>query len=377
MVKFKTQIFYIAFLGTACLTSCKPAPLIPGFPMGLNEKGMNAQIKKNVSDGKFTLEKNDSNAYNYNWKISDTSIYTRVSFNHDGLIDGKLRITVVNLSDSMTNKDVDESLDEVNANDAGLDDVFAESLGPTKTHLFYFTCPKIKLDMVLLHLHDVYGKEDSITVDRDFDNDTLFVNYHFHDKNSQIVLRRGNIHRPSVYIPFSHISRAYVYQLSKSYDSEFNEIRETKRKQLKPADIISVPISYRIEKNVDKYGYEEISLPLTIDISVRNRHTLFESRRIRSMKGSIVIKDGYGELLESIDNIEYDTHDLNSEQPGILHALGDEVIVSSYSNYRATLNLNDRTISPKFKAAVIQGQSFGIEFVPNAIKFSDGTILKD
>ena len=378
MVKLKMQMFYIAILAIVYLTSCNEVPLIHEFPIGMSEKDLSLKINEGLIDGKFVLANtNDSNEFYYNWKLTDTSLFTKVSFNQDGVIDGKLRITVINLNDSTIVKDLDESLDEIKMRDAAKNNILALNLSPTKSRIIYSTCPKVKLDKVLLHLHELYGKVDSIIVDRGWNNDTAYVKYYFHYKNSEIILRRENILPPSVYIPFSHTASACVYQLSKSYDSEFNEIREMKRKQLKPADIIRVPISYRIERNVDKYGYEEITLPLTIDISIMNRRTLLESRSIRSMKGSIVIKDEYDELLQSIDDIEYDTHDLNSQQPGIVHALGGEIIATNSIRYNAALNIKSRTIPLKFKSAVLQGQAFSLEFIPNAIKFSDGAVLKD
>jgi hypothetical protein len=378
------QLFACTIVAGFILTSCKSHSLIPGFEIGMSELEIRSEVNNKLATGEFAkYEKGDTIRFYYNWKLLDTSIYTRVSFNRDGVPQGKLRIEVIELTDSVTIKDLNEPLESVVAKEEYADRMLHFDLGVNLTRLVYTTCPLVKLTKSLLYLKKKYGKEDSVTYKtsaNDFyqKEDTSYTLYHFHDNNSNVVLMCEKIMPPTYYIPFPHSHSAIIYRTSKSYDSELHALVEEQRSKLKPADIIKIPLDYEIEKHKDYYGYETTTIVMSTRIGIENRLTVLESRDISSIKGKLVISDTFGEVLFTAASSEYSVEGLSSEKPGIRYALGGGGVSSQ------SYNLNDVKVqigstspeSKNLRDAIAYNRKLKVEIVPEVIKFADGSLLK-
>jgi len=381
MYNLKSTLAYAILLMAIIITSCKSHALVPGFAIGMSTEEFTSSIKAKVANGEFMKsDDNDTLHFIHQMRLKDTSIWTNVSFNHDGIPYGNLRICVIDLTDSVKVIDVPESIDVAAAKEVPEDEMLHGRLGPESTRIVYTTCPMVKFTKSLLYLNDLYGKEDSITYmiylnSNTMAFDTTYTLYHFHDSKSNIVLRRKKVLPPSFYIPYSHTKRAQIYQVSKNYEKEFQQVKEEKRKKLRPSDIIRVPVEYTIVSNKNDYGSEDVNLELTTNIYLSDRITLIESREINSMKGKVIISDTYGQVLKICENIEYNIEGLNSVKPGLTYALGGEPILTNSISYKAHLSVIPSRNPQELKDAVRNNRKLSIEFVPDALIFSDGSIL--
>lgn len=93
------------------------------------------------------------------------------------------------------------------------------------------------------------------------------------------------------------------------------------------------------------------------------------------MKGKVIISDSYGQVLKICENIEYNIEGLNSVKPGITYALGGEPVATNSRIYKAHLLVIPSGNSQDLKDAVRNNRKLLLEFVPDALKFSDGSIL--
>jgi len=352
--------------------------------MGMSEQEMKSQSKEKLASGEFIESDytHDSTHFIHYWKLLDTSIYTRVGFNNDGVPNGSIRITVVDLKEPRSGHVVGESIEAVKAKEVACDQIENFSTAPDSTRIWNTTCPQSKVTKVLSYLRKLYGSEDSITVGRyknpwDVADDTLSIYHHFHDGNSEIIVRTSSMLPASFYIPFPHFQRAIVYQFSKTYAAQFEAVREELRKRMTPRDVVSIPVSYKVDKHKDDNGNAQVYLDLTILIAIDSRKSLIESRPIHSIRGKIITSDLYGEVLNVSGSLEIMTPILTSLQPGLPYALGD---ISKgglkWDENQVTLMVTHELCSQRFKDAVRDGNELKIEFVPDALIFSDGSILK-
>lgn len=403
MYKLKWFLACILIAGTI-LSSCKSHQLIPGFTMGMSEQELKSSKENKLATGEFIKSRysEDSSSFIYNWRLLDTTIYTSVAFNNDGAPFGNLRICVININDSLINRVLPQPYNQVKYEESDREFILNADRGSTGTQIVYSTCPEVKFRRVLAYLQSNYGKQDSITYqinkytvdsypfheahigppsqiimnDTTAVEDTVYTKYHFHNSKSKIVLRRSKIFPPSQIISFSHISSVVVYQMSNSYESELAKIIDEKKKGLKPSDIISAPIYYQLENRKDANGYKATFVMMTMTVGMKNRRTFIESREISSIKGRIVIKDIYDEVLKTIDDVEYETNGLTSKYPGMDYALDDEAVFGNTTTYHPWLEVSPRFDSQKFQDAIRNNRKLKIEFVPDAIRFLDGSVLK-
>lgn len=377
-------LFACIIVAVILLISCKSHPLIPGFDIGLSEQKMKSQSKEKLASGEFIKSDymGDSTHFIHYLKLLDSAIYTRVGFNNDGVPNGSLRITVVDLGEPRKGYVVRESIEAVKAKRVASDHFENYSTVPDSTWIWITNCPQSKVTKVLSYLKKLYGSEDSSTVRKyknpwDIADDTLSVYHHFHDDNSEIIVRTSSMLPASFYIPYPHFQRAIVYQVSKKYDTEFQAVKEELNRSIMPSDVISIPVQYKVDKRKDEFGDAQVYLDLTILISIDSRKSLIESRPIRSMRGKMIISDLYGEVLQVSSSWEIKTPALKSLKPGLPYALGD---VSKggwrYDEIAITLMVTHELCSQRFKDAVRNGIDLKVVFVPDVILFSDGSTLK-
>ncbi|MDP1764492.1 MAG: hypothetical protein Q8L07_11480 [Sediminibacterium sp.] len=209
--------------------------------------------------------------------------------------------------------------------------------------------------------------------------DTSSIRYFFHTSNSIIVLKRSRFYDPIYFIPYTYCSQVALCQYSKSYDTELKQEQDAILQKLRPWDLITIPMRYEIVNKNKKYKFSSTYLDLFAGIGMYGRKTLAENREIESLKGKIVINDNYGNLLQWINDIEIEA---NSSLPsegsiGLLRAIGEEEAYGYYiSAYRLSIYVGHKDISNTLKEAVNSKHKLSIEFVPDIIKFKDGTVLK-
>jgi hypothetical protein len=106
---------------------------------------------------------------------------------------------------------------------------------------------------------------------------------------------------------------------------------------------------------------------MTIDIgSSEHLKTYLEVRKIRSMKGKILISDLYGELLYTMDGIELNAENsIPTKPPGLSHALDEQIDLITTRTHKYELYVDHPSHSVAFKNAVRNGTTLKIEFVPD------------
>ena len=174
--------------------SCKSQKLLPGFSIGMSEQETKEEIKSNIDNGNFKKSSySDSTTFIFNWKLLDSTIYTTVSFNDDGVYSGDLRICVIDINEPTATQKTPEPSDVVVENISKYETIYALKANEAEIVISYSTCPIYKFNKVLQFLQQKFGKEDSITyqinknIERDegwdmarLISDTFYYKYHFH-----------------------------------------------------------------------------------------------------------------------------------------------------------------------------------------------------
>ena len=245
------------------------------------------------------------------------------------------------------------------------------------------------------HLSNRYGSADSIsyitqrvwnthydleTGKRQERLDTAFWIYHFHDNESEIQLRRDRIDKPNKYIPFIHYHVAEIHQMVANYEKELASFIEARRKLLTTKDIVSVPIEVR-EYDRDRNGQPGHILALTADInnSQGKMVAIEENRPIIGVKGRIVIKDNFGDSIYSFPDFKIDLEEELKVacSPGLQFLFYDPSVTVYRETLRTlTLDLDHPETPRKIKLEIADGNKLRASFVPEAIHFSDGTVLR-
>jgi len=149
---------------------------------------------------------------------------------------------------------------------------------------------------------------------------------------------------------------------------------------MRHSDLIIIPLFYNIEKKTADYGKVMTYLMVRATFDPDLRKTLAENREIELMKGKIIINDKYGTLLQEFRDIEIQAHGSlpSKNEPGLDFACSfqDGVVRFNLYTYKLGIYVEHQDNSNAFKQAFEMGNTLSIEFVPDAIMFTDGTILK-
>lgn len=220
---------------------------------------------------------------------------------------------------------------------------------------------------------------DTIAIKNEID--TSEFNYYFHSNNAIIVLKRSSFWNPVYYVPFEHLSQCELYQYSKNFNKEVEEIKKSILDSLKPADVITIRMYYYIHGITDKYGIKRDYLDISVNLSPSLRKTSLESREIESMKGRIIIYDRYKKELQTFYEIEINAFgSLPARDNGnyglayVFNGTAHELYRPNSFNIKAYIGHKDNSVA--LKQAIALKQDLSIEFIPDAILFKDGTILK-
>jgi hypothetical protein len=212
--------------------------------------------------------------------------------------------------------------------------------------------------------------------------DTTLWKCYFHDKKSTILLRRGMAEKPSKHIPFVHYNRAELHQISTNYEKELDSIIEARRKALTPKDIITVPVFIEVKSLRGLYDTKETGLFLTALVDPTNRVANEEQRSISSIKGHVIIMDNFGDSIFYCPDMKIDLEIPIPPhlKPGLQYVLDYEGIfgLPFYETKRTKfIRINSPEVPEKLKSAVALHEKIKAKYIPEAILFSDGTVLKD
>lgn len=374
-------IFYVLII--LYTTSCKNQELIPGFEIGMTDQELTESIEKAVSNESFKSSVHlDTSEFEYQWIINSQPLYSTVSFNNDGLSFGNLRICVIDITDPPVLRTVSEPFEDVEHKILDHESIIAFKKNANETSLSYSTCPTKKYQIVMTEIEKRYGKEDSTTyriVDFFSGTDTAYYYHHFHDVNSRIIVRTGKLLPATNYINFPHINSVLIYELSNSYELDLQVLIEQERSKLRPENIITIPITYTISEEVNKWGFEDTYLEMFIYITPDLRKSIVDYRSINSLKGVIYFYDQFHDVLDSVQNIELNTSSAlpPKGEPGLRFALGEsEPYTFTPVQYKPRLKVNHQNVSQNLREAVKNRNKLKIEFLPKYILFEDGTVLK-
>lgn len=416
------------------LISCSPKSLTPNFKIGMEENVWRDPINSMRKRAELNAEKNtDSLSFKFKITIGDTILNATIGINNDGISKGKLRVLTLNFldtagiintisTDPIYPSPLADSIQLYNSypNFTYMDKNNQPRITHTIGAVFYISAyQKVfaflkksfgqpdsvldnnnhRLDTVDFAKHKVQGGSetkvkngwdlDLIGVDAaDFKRidsikakmiDTSSLSYYFHDDKSIIVFERSRFNRANYFMPFPYTTKAYLYQYSKSYEQELIETQSAILKGMRPSDLITIPLYYDVEKKKMAYGLELTYLNVRRDLDPSLRKTRAEPKEIESMKGKILISDKYGSILQEMPDIEIQAHgSLTSiSRPGLDYAIGNGASdVYHLYNYGLSIYVGHKDISNALKQAVAMNSSLSIEFVPNVILFTDGSVLK-
>lgn len=386
---------YLLSLLLTCslIVSCKNKQLFKDFTLGDEETQWKNNIQKGIQNSTLTpnVYDGDTVSYRSNIKYGLDSIPVNIAFNNDGVPFGKLRIITMSLNDSTNSKVVDSN--EINKlNQSNCQNIF--TYGDKATNeliLWYSICPKNRFEKCLSMLTAMNGKCDSTTYTIK-NRDTLNYHFHFHNANSTFILTRDIYNEPSNIVPFQFCSVAYLTTKSNEYEKELQTTIADKKMRLKPLEAFSFKGKCEIKEEVDKYGFTDTKLKVSIPLNDECRTSKVENRAVTGMKGTIIFKDAFNEKLDEIQDIEINN----------IKTLNGEVKAGyncAVSNTNSTVNSKlyvtgkifreylsaafepiiypfhkDRT--NKFKFAVKNHSKIHVEYVPTVIVFEDGAIWK-
>lgn len=155
--------------------------------------------------------------------------------------------------------------------------------------------------------------------------------------------------------------------------------RNIVNKNIRPSDLITIPLRYEINNKADENGFGGKYLSLSTLLEPKQRKTLAETREIESLKGKILIKDKYGDLLQVLNDIEIECKGSLPAigKAGLAYAIGeDERVFYTSNEYKISLYVNHKDNSSALKQAVSLNHDLSVEFIPEAIMFTGGSILK-
>lgn len=425
------------FLIITLTISCSSKRLSPDFRVGASEAEWNDSIKSLLKTGKLKYAyDSDTLSFEYNLKITDTLYDCILMLNNDGISKGKLRVISYSFANNKGVRNANLNSSDPQYPNPAEDSLLYEVLswegalvsraesGKMSSISLLEIFPKQHYDRVYTHILELYGQPDSICdrngsrldtinyknhivkdvlfhptkekavkssrekpdfswISKSFIDqgiDTSLIKYFFHSKNSVVVLERSQLFQPNYFIPFQHFTKTLLYEYVNLYDSELNAVMVELSKNLKPNELITVPFDYTIERRILEYGITRTYVNLSGRLEPGLRKTEVERREIESMKGSIIVKDKYGTILQNLSNVEIKSNgSLPSKgEIGLVRVTGNNHIMNNYTmaEYSAQLYLDSYESTEAFKQAVNLNYDLFIEFVPNVILFTDGTLLK-
>lgn len=428
-------MYRLAFLlAIIYLSSCASKNIAPEFSIGSSEKTWKDTIRSMVKSGKLkSAFSSDSFSFKYNFKIDNLSLPCIVMVNNDGIDGGKLRVLAFNFTNSEGIVKPNPNSTDSNYPTPKEDSILFDQLSWERAFVFRDTegrinsigsqiYPKVNYDKLYEFIKKNYGNPDSILDYNDnrldtinfthhkvkdvvfkptivsstnedsepdfswlkgpqIDNsiDTSNLRFYFHDSKSIIVIERSQLFPAHYYIPFPHYNEMLVYQYSKGYENELKEAQKEVLKTLQPKDLITIPMNYSVETKSLSYGFKETYVTLSANLEPMLRKTLAEERDIESLKGSVLISDKYGTLIQEVGEVEIASNGslISRGKPGLLKAIGKgDRLMFRREQFTASLNVRAKQSTTAFKNAVAMNYDMSIVFVPDAIRFADGSILK-
>ncbi len=374
--KLMRRIF-ILFVACIFFASCgSKQSIIPGFNLGMSESDWKKEITSKINNGVVLDMESDSVTLKYNWKISDTSIVVKASFNGDGIPHDDLRVIFINLNN------LDGFTDTVKKGffaDTSLNDnvPFADLPG----EFAFDACLKSRFDVVLNHIRRVYGKPDSVSYDLDdrfAPVDTVQTLHHFTNGSENITVWHTSTKVKSRLIPEIHYEKAGVTIMNSNYETGLRKVMKKRASTLQPYDIIRCTLFTRTVEKTEGHGLKKVYLRVWGELTSNSRVDKSETRDIEDLKGRIRLEDKFGDLIMNFLDVEIKLQGpIKSVIPGMDYLLGENVVrMEQPTQIDYYLDINHKECSEKLRNAVLNGSEINGMFIPELIRFSDGEILR-
>lgn len=373
----KFLLAFVSILFFGCKSNVSP---IPGIKLGMEESEWKNSVERLKSAGTLQTIGNDSTEYKYKWKLADTSIVVKASFNGDGLPFGNLRIIYLRLTS--TEGYTDTVLFRLDTDTSGIN--LPDSLSNLPDEFIFQACLKNKFDLLKQQMEATYSRLDSISyeiqkISNGFDTSGYF--FHFHKGSTSFILWHSQLLDRSRRVPYYHYEYAGVIIKTKNYDSDFNDVLAKRAMILKPSDIFTCNLSTDVIIEKNERGISSTYLSMNKEISSIDRMHIEESRQIIDMKGKIIITDKYDQVLNILEGIDMNLQFPIAAKfiPGITYLLGngEHFRLETQNNYGLKLNVYHNENSKELINAIRMGEDVYARFEATVIKFEDGTIIKN
>jgi len=363
----------LCIFGILSLYSCttKKVQILSGVQIGASEDQWRSFLRKEGEAGRYEMN-TDTISGTYNWEILDTIFTVDAKFNGDGVPYGGLRVVYFNLNnrDGFTAKLFETPIDTFGTTDNGkeLPDEFAMD-----------ACLKSRFDSLKFKLQVLFGKYDSIEINYSkINGDTLSERVYFSSDGYIVKMLCSKLLPPSKLIPFSHYDRAFVLIQHRDYEKLLASTISERLPKLKPSDVIKCTIpTFRVERS-NGFGSKDYRLRVKGEVASYDRQDLTESRPIEGLKGKIYFLDKYSDTLDTYDDYDLPLRgSLTVFKPGLLRLEGTLAYsIETPTEIDFEVNIYHKDCSDKLRNAVLEDRLITAVFVPEMIKFSDGTILR-
>lgn len=379
----------------------------------MSENAWKNELRKNIATARFSEISKDSLTGLFTWRLSDTSIQVKASFNNDGIQSGRLRVIYFNLN----NKDgFSYNAHEINPIDTGqIETGFVNKpitqdtgfrVGFLPSDLFIDVCLKARLETVKSSLESLLGKPDSIRyefenskgsnwrvgIDGDspktspYDSDstsgkadTISFHYYYFNGNDVVYLMHSKLLERSKELPHLHYSKAFVLIYPKNYEIELNAEIESRRSKIKAKDLLKLEFYTSIERTRNSYGLEDVNFEFWAPVDPTCIKELSETRPIVAAKGTIRMTDSFGDILQDFEDFDFSLSYpiAQDRKPGLEYVTSTVYLTSSNgSRYQGRLNVFSKKCSEKLRQVILNNGKVNVDFIANSIKFSDGSILR-
>ena len=309
----------------------------------------------NLVNSKLLIPTKDSTEYQYLFKLKDTVIRTTVNFNDDGLNNGTLRSIEIDLCDKFSYPQA-----KFKQNEWDWYSILAET-NICDTLVFYKVYNK---------LYSIFGKLDSMKYYSYKVGDTSNMTYYFSDNVSSFELFRVYKYDTYAYYPpFYRGARLKI--ISKDYNNQFDLAQKEAFRYLKITDYFDLSfyppkatsgfnLSNTLEKDVVSIKLKEVA-----------NYAVADDRKVRMAKGTFQIVDTFDDIIYSKDDLEITPSYLVAPFPKRGYNLS---VPFAFETLTVTLGYDLN--SNKLRAAILHQTNLKAKFIPTAIVFEDGTVLK-
>jgi hypothetical protein len=206
---------------------------------------------------------------------------------------------------------------------------------------------------------------DSVNVDKE---DGLFRSkyYYFSDNNQIIILSRNKqLFKPNYFFNYWHFGDVQILEKSSNYDLMK---KEEKEKNLEALNIDNFFDPFFIKSSYDKSkSLQEKKIHVEIELSDKRKCKKYKPTGIDYIDGSFIIKDVFGKVLHSIDDIQFNVKKCMPRVPE------DGGYLQQCSKWNYSFSPDDNW-SMEFLKHLANDYDIEVTYKVNRIRFEDGEI---